>query len=129
MLLICDLQTLCFQFSPSTLSCPPLTILSLFFFLLVVYAPSLSPVSSMFVFYFFFVPSFPPSLCCCGSLGEIHFLIQPKHIKCIILCHGGQLEPLQVTQCYTHPFYFIRMPSLAHSLGRSRSCTQDPFHH
>ena len=88
MLLICDLQTLCFFLLPLLPSyhyslnhfsllvvCPPL------------YLPLMCPASK----YIFLSPLFPPSLCWIGSLGEIHFLLQPKHIKYIILCHGGQL--------------------------------------
>lgn len=70
MLLICDLQTLCFLFS-SSLSSPPLTILSPFFcWLFVFHVSLLFPNTFVFFFHLFsLILSFSPSLHPCVTVG------------------------------------------------------------
>lgn len=122
MLLICDLQTLCFHSSATAPSSPPLTVCfpfsSIGFVLLLSSLPLAVPKHVCFNI-FFVLPILPSLLLSILLLkrnsGRNTFSHAAWHIKCIIVCHRGRFQPLQVAHSYTKPFYFIRMPSLAHS--------------
>lgn len=133
MLLICNLQALCFSvfLPPPSPPLPWLFFLSFGFFVR-------PPPSLLFAFPILLCSYLPPpflsALNPCVAEGEslgTKYILSYRQctLNALFRVHWGRLYPLQVTQCYASSLFLIslRMPSLARSHGRSPSCSQEQF--